>query len=93
MIIKQEELYPFYIEVDTEGYVIHKISVKGDTSKTPGAVSEKAISWFTTLEGACAAIVREKLALNQDVVTLNEFIEKLEKLFNNLVKEIKNAIK
>lgn len=78
MIISDSVIEPFIIEVDHLQFTLKKKRKKGETSKNPGEEYLEFIGHYVDLNSALRKIIKTRI-LNDEVIALNEFINRWEK--------------
>jgi len=73
MIIQDEALGKFEIEVDSRQFILR------ESGKNPEG-------FFTTLEAAIKRVIKIRLAEKKDIVSLKEFLDEYQKLLDRLSK-------
>lgn len=77
VIIRDEMLTPFYIEVDDTSYNLYKES------------STLAEGYYSTLAGALRKVARSQVVSNANEMSLREYVDLMEGSYNKLTETFK----
>lgn len=86
MTIKDQSLEPYYIEASGGGFEVIK-SLPGSDPK--GNIREYTFGFFTTITAALNTVIESKLGMSDDVVTLREYLELKEALYDKIRDDFK----
>ena len=84
MVITDEALNPFFIKVSEDSFDLVESVKSGVDSKTPGKIYDKNIGYFTNLSKALHKVAKIKVNRSDDIVTLNEYIKRVENINTKL---------